>query len=338
MQAKTIGIVVVGLLIVAALGVAVSNPEIAGQLRGAAARGAGSTAPGNLAIELDGNKVGFVRSVNGGAITAEVIQEQAGPEPYVRKHIGAPEYEDIEMQIGFGMSKPIYDWIQASWGMDYQRKNGVILAADFDYNIKERREFFDALITETEIPALDASSKEAAYLTLKVSPDYLRTGKASGKVAADTGKSTQKAVLLSSFRLTIDDLDTSRVSKIDSLTVRQSVTRDDLGDARDYAQEPGKIEFPNLKVTFSDASAASWRGWHESFVVQGNNDASWEKTGKLEILSPNQKDVLLTIKFHGLGIFKLAPEKMEANSEKPARMTAEMYVERMEFVPPNAKS
>jgi hypothetical protein len=37
-----------------------------------------------------------------------------------------------------------------------------------------------------------------------------------------------------------------QVSKVDSLTVKQTAVTDDIGDARDYQREPGKMDIPNV--------------------------------------------------------------------------------------------
>lgn len=38
----------------------------------------------------------------------------------------------------------------------------------------------------------------------------------------------------------------ANVNKVDSLTVKQGAQTDDIGNARDYAREPGKLEYPNV--------------------------------------------------------------------------------------------
>lgn len=286
---------------------------------------------GNFMFELDGVKCGFIKSIDGGGITAEVINEPSGPNYYVKKHIGQPKYEDITMQIGFSMTKAVYEWIQSSWQMNYQRKNGAIVACDHKLDAKSRRDFFNALVTETAIPACDGSSKEPAYLTLKFAPEHTRFAKASGKAAGEYGKAEQKIWLPSNFRLEIDGLDCSKVNKVDSFTIKQSTVTDDIGDARDYAKEPGKLEFPNLKVSFAEVTAQSWIDWHENFVIKGNNSEAQEKNGALIFLSPNREKELGRVNFFNLGIFKIAPDKAEANADQIKRVSAELYCERMEI-------
>ena len=286
---------------------------------------------GNFFFQIDGVKCGFIKSVDGGAISAEVVNEPVGPMYFVKKHIGTPKYEDFTMQIGFSMSKAVYDWIAASWQMNYQRKNGAIIACDYKLDAKSQREFFNALITETGIPACDGASKEPAYLTLKFAPEYTRYTKASGKATGELGKAEQKLWLPQNFRLSIDGLDCTKVAKIDAFTVKQTAVTDDIGDARDYMKEPGKLEFPNLKITLSEVAAQTWYDWHEDFVIKGNNDEGKEKGGTLEFLSPNRQDVLLTIKMFNLGIFKLTTDKSEANADQIKRVSAELYCERKEL-------
>jgi phage tail-like protein len=91
---------------------------------------------GRFALDLGGTKAGWLQDVEGGHATADVVNEKQGTDGIVHKHIAGVKYEDISLQIGFSMSKAIYDWISASWRMNYQRKNGSIVAADFDLDAK----------------------------------------------------------------------------------------------------------------------------------------------------------------------------------------------------------
>jgi phage tail-like protein len=289
---------------------------------------------GNYMLVLDGVKCGFLKTVDGGGITAEVINEPVGPDHFIRKHIGKPKYEEFVIQVGFSMGKPVYEWIAQSWKMNYQRKNGSLIAADYNLTPKSERQFMEALITETTIPAMDGSSKEPAYLTVKFSPESIRMVKPSDKsLAAEFGspKGEQKMFLPCNFRLEIDGINCAKVSRIEPLTVKQTAVTDDVGDARDRMKEPGKLEFPNLKITISEAEAQPFLDWHENFVIKGNNDQSQEKNGSLSLLSTNAEKMLMRINFFNLGIFRVQPAKAEANSDQIKRVEVEMYVERMEL-------
>ena len=291
---------------------------------------------GNFQLVLDGVKTGFLKSVEGGGAVAEVISEPQGSSPYFKKHIGPVGYEPFALRFALSIANDVYDWINASWTGNYQRKNGAIVTTDQKLTAVSQREFFNALITETQIPALDGSSKEPGYLTIKFAPEYTRTSKASGKVTGQTN-SKQKLWLPSNFRVQIDGLDCTRVRSVESFTVKQSVATDDIGDARDFLKEPGKLEFPNLAITVMESSAKSWFDWFESFVVKGNSEDKKEKNGSIALLSANLKEELLRVDLFNVGIFKIAQDTAEANSDRVASVTAHLYCERMELHVPKAE-
>jgi hypothetical protein len=298
------------------------------------AAGDRSYVSGNYSLTLGGEKGGFVKSVDGGAVSAEVINEPVGPSSFTKKHIGAPKYEDFTIQVGFSMNKVLYNWIQQSWAMNYKRMDGSIVALDYELNPVSERQFNQALLTETTIPAMDGSSKEPSYITVKFAPEVIRTVKPGGTKAdySQYGKTAQKLWLPSNFKLEIPGLDCTKVSKIDSFTVKQTVVADNIGEARDYQKEPGKLTFPNLKITLAEAAAQTWLAWHEDFVLKGNNGEQFEKGGTLTLLAPDLTTVLAQIKFYNMGIFRIQTQKAEA-ADTVKRVQAELYVERMEFLP-----
>ena len=283
-------------------------------------------------LELEGVKCGFVKSVDGGAISAEVVTERTGADLFDRKHIGPPRYEEFVLQLGLSMDQVVYDWISAMWAAQPARKSGAIVAADVNMVARSRHEFREALITEVTIPACDAGAKDPVFLTVKFAPELTRQVKASGKVSGELDKRMKKLWLPANFRLEIEGLECRKASKVDALTVRQAIASDEVGDTRDYQREPTAIEFPNLRITLAESDAQSWVDWHEDFVVKGNNDESREKNGALVFLSPDLKTELIRISFANLGIFRLAPAMSAGEADAIQRFTAELYCERMEFL------
>jgi hypothetical protein len=143
----------------------------------------------------------------------------------------------------------------------------------------------------------------------------------------------QKQFLPSNFRLEIDGLDCTKVNKIDAFTVKQTVAGSQVGASRDFAKTSSKVEFPNLKISIAASAAESWQKWFESFVVQGRNDDGSEKSGKLVLLSANRADTLAEIKLQNMGIFALRQANTGSAGDNVNRLEAELYVERMEFIP-----
>ncbi|HWI60491.1 MAG TPA: phage tail protein [Symbiobacteriaceae bacterium] len=286
------------------------------------------------ALELDGVVVGWVTAVEGGGAAGEVVTEKMGPDYLAKKHIGAVKYEEISFKAGAGMSKAFYQWMQSTVNGRYTRKSGAIIAADYNNRELQRLTFVNAIITEIGMPALDAASKDAASFTIKIAPEMTRrTVSAGTSIRFPIDASKQKKWLPANFRLRIDGLEaaSSRVNKIEALTIKQKVTEHAVGDGRDYEQEPTSLEIPNLVITFPESHADEVYKWHEAFVIRGESGQDKEKGGTLEFLSQDLKEVLFTLEFRQLGIFKLTPDKVEAGGEQIRRVKAEMYCEEMVF-------
>ena len=287
---------------------------------------------GSSALELDGQFIDFLKSAEGGFPKADVIQEPIGPNYIVKKHVGQPKYQDIAIQSDPAMPKPLFDWIAAALAMTYARKNGAIITADFNRVEQSRLQFNNALITEFTIPACDGSAKDPGYLTLKFAPEV--TTPLAGKGNILPGVATKaKAWLPSNFRLTIPGLDCSKVSKIEALTVKQTVVPQNIGEVRDLQKQPARLEFPNLVIYVAESFAGTFYAWFQDMVIKGNAGDNNEKAGTLEFLDPTLKGSLLTIYFNHLGIFGFSPEKLDAGAETIRRVKVEMYCEQMTLAP-----
>jgi phage tail-like protein len=306
---KLATILAVGLVLAVGLGQSASNKR--------------AYVSGKFGLELDGVAAGLLRSCDGGAIDSDVVTEDP-VNGVVKKHIGGVKYEDITVTCGTGMSKAMYEWIKASFDHTYARKNGALIAANYDYKELSRLSFYNALVTEIGMPALDAGSKDAAKMTIKFKPELTRQSPGTGLQVPSP--KVQKLWLPANFRLKIDGLDEpcSRVNKIEALVVKQKVVENPVGELRDY-------EVPNLVITFPESVAQPFYEWHEDFVIKGNNGDDKEKGGTLDYLTPDLKEVLFSLTFSHLGIYKLTPEKVESGSESIRRVKAEMYCEEMSF-------
>jgi len=291
---------------------------------------------GPRVLVLDGEVCGVLPSVTGGSIYAEFVTEKMGIDHLSRKHLGGVRYEDIALEVGAGMSARLYDWIKESLQPGkLSRKDGTIYVCDYDYHPRGSLAFTRALISEVSFPALDAASKDAAKLTVKLAPELMRSSrtppKADGAKLTVTKPQQQKKWLPSNFKLEIDGLDCTRVNKVGPLVARQAVMESAAGELRDYEREPSHWDFGNLIVTLPESHAEGWHQWHEDFVIKGENGNDKEKNGSLVYLAPDLKTELFRVKLSHLGIFRLHEDAAEAGSEQIHRIEAEMYCEQMEL-------
>jgi hypothetical protein len=295
-----------------------------------------SYAAGYYALDMDGKFAGWLQSTEGGSALAEVVNEKVGTDKIVHKHIGGVSYEDISVSMGTSMTKSFYEWLQSS--VDHQTKrvtSGAVITADYNFKEVGRLNFYNALITELGFPAVDAASKDAAKMTVKFTPEYTRhVAKTGGSIKGELGKGQQKLWHPSNFRLEIDGMTTACkwVNKIEALTIKQKVVKNQVGEQRDYQILPANLEFPNLVITCAESHADELYAFHEDFVIKGNCTQDKEKTGSLTYLGSDLKP-LFTLQFFGLGIFKLTADKVEAASENVKRVKAEFYCEQIKFKP-----
>src|SRR5688572_12715714 len=210
-------------------------------------------------VEFNGILVGWV---------ADVVTEKMGPD-----HLG--KITDISFQCGTGMKKAFYDWIKDSIEGRHTKKNGTIVTATDTHTATARLSFTGALVSEIGFPALDAASKDAAKMTVRLSPQATHAVPLPPSAAARAlaaGPANPKPWLVSNFRLKIDGLDCSSVTRVGDLTITR--------------KEPATVEIPNLVITLPESHAGSWKRWHEA-----------EKTGTLEYLAPDMKEVLFSLSF-----------------------------------------
>ena len=293
-------------------------------LNGAAMPGR-RTEPSNLFLTLGGVKCGPVRSADGGFARGEVVTTKAIG-AFEGKHLSGLKYEPFVVSIGFANAAPLYDWVADTWKGKFDRKSGSVVLTDYKLEAKREREFSNALLTETSFPDFDAASKEQGFLTLKFNPELVKETSASGK--QDAAATKAKQWLRNGFRLQIDGLDCTKVSKIEALSVKSKVIEAGTGESKLSQPEPATLEFPNLEITLSEVSSKTWVDWVQDFVIKGKNDESNERSGTIQLLAADAKTELARIKLLGLGIYQLET----LSTEKVSSVKAELYCRRMELV------
>jgi len=279
-------------------------------------------------VSIDGGPIELVTSVGGGGVYADVVVDGSGLFP--TKRPGQVYHEPVVFNVP--VSSAFAQQLARSFLQgNFNRNNFTVTFAGLSSNIVWRLEANSAMITELQLSACDASSKEGGYFTFVVAPDAPQRTKPGGTLAAGGTKSAPWTV--NSFRLEIDGIDCTRVSRIESLTVKLPQPDDTAGTFRSYEKSPTTLETPTLRVTFSAASRKSWEDWFDDFIIRGKNSQSDEKNGSLTLLGPNQQ-ALAVINLYNIGIVRLEDAPAPAGKDGIFRVVAEMYVERVELAQP----
>lgn len=156
---------------------------------------------------------------------------------------------------------------------------------------------------------MSAARAEPKTFVAQTATDVVRTGTL-------TAATQQKSWLPSNFRLEINGLDCTKVSKIDAITMTTAPNVDGTPT----------FEFPNLAITFAASTLSSWKTWFDAFIVSGTG----EKFGTLSLLA-NDGAAPAVLRINNVGIFRLDPDPETAFGDTIVKARAELYVGRMSF-------
>ncbi|HEX7844012.1 MAG TPA: phage tail protein [Kofleriaceae bacterium] len=291
-----------------------------------------SYAAAHFALELTGmENLGVLRSIEGGGLKAEVMTYQNGGIYDRWRQLGKPKFEDIKLQIGMAMSEPFYDWIEEFFTGNAVRKNGAIVAGDFYYKERARREFTDAMITEIVFPKLDGQDKSTAYMnvTLAVENIEFKKGDEGKSLNQNAGTETQKAWKACNFNFSIDSFDCcKRATKIDSFAVKQTVVEYHSGGRRTAAKTPSAIDFPQISFYLPEADAQPLA---DHFMKRGvKGEVPGRLHGQIETFD-NAQTTKFTLEFFNADIVNMQPDKSDSSTEEIKMVKVDLYVERMAF-------
>jgi phage tail-like protein len=292
-------------------------------------------AAAHFALELDGKKdVGLFRSIEGGGVKADVMTYQNGANYDKWRSLGKPKFEDIKVQVGMAMSQPFYDWIENFFTGVADRKNGAIVAADFYYKERARREFTNAMIKELTFPKLDGQDKSAAYMTVALAVEEILFKKGSEQVLQQQGgMKAQKMWTSCNFRFSLDGFEQAcrRVTKVDSFTIKQNVLEYHSGGQRHPTKTPSQIDFPTLSFYVPEADADPF---FEHFARRGIKGEvrghGAQKAGTIQTYDQELKP-LFTLEFFEADIINVQPDKGDAASEEIKQVKIDLFTEKMTF-------
>jgi hypothetical protein len=298
-----------------------------------------SYAAGHFKLDIDGHKsTAFVKSIEGGWSRGNITDDSIGPDGRRIKQITSRDIDPITVEFGLAGANDMLKWIQQSWKRKPEKRHGQITHADFDMRTVFEHEFVNACITETTFPALDGSSKEGGYIKCKLQPEYVLTraiDPPGARISSDiTAK--QKMWTTSSFEFQIDGMDEMRhVNKLDSFTITQDVQKLRTGKNEFFEVVPHDIKFPNLTGTISLEYTKRLHDWQQKFIRSqdgaGLKDPDALKSGAINFLSPDKKQVIFRINLYQVGLAFLGIEPSKANDEGIKRAKFELYVHEMEL-------
>lgn len=288
----------------------------------------------HFVLELDGSHIaGFFRSVEGGGVKSDILTYQMGGNNAQWRQLAKPKYEDLKIQVGMSMSQEFYGWISEFFAGRIHRRNGAILAGDFHYKERARREMFDMIISEVAVPKFDAADKAPCYMTVTLVPERVRFS--PGRSSVDLSpvvQNKQKLWTPNRFEFTIAGFEqvTRRVTKIDGFTIKQQILEYRTGNTRDPVRIPGRIEFPNLTFYLPESDAAPLVQHFTKRVIGGEKAPDTRLTGSITALD-SDGGALCTISLFGLDLAAIGPDKSDSTSQDIKQVRIDLTAESMAF-------
>ena len=291
---------------------------------------------GRFELEIDGASCGILHSVDGANFKSEAIGEKVGGDGLVTRYPGRQKFEDITFSCGASMTPNFWTWIRESIQNKPSRRNGAIVALDFDGYERSRRTFIDALVSEIQFPALDAKGREPKRFTIKLAPEQISYNTEGRKANSPVGYDIrpQKKVLPANFSLRLDGIErhvTGQVNKIEAMSVKQNIIDNPMGGLLFMKREAGRVEFPNLTFTLPEAFVQPFMSWWEEFVGRGNHVHAKERNGSITYLDSTTTVEIATITLNGVGITGISLDKHDGHTEAIRMAKVDCYVESLDF-------
>jgi hypothetical protein len=293
---------------------------------------------GWFALELDNNSVpvGFCTQIDGAQFRSEAIKNYTGKEMYVAQYTGKPKYEDITIGIGMPNSYRLFSWVKSSLENRPERHSGALVCYDnFASKLeRSRRVFEQALISEITFPGLDAANNQPANITLKIAPELLRYERGGSRLNVQQARDEdvkQKRWSCSNFGLKVDGFwgeGARRNAKIESFTVKQSILDNPAGNRLETYRDAGRIEYPNIVVTFDEPQMNTWYKWYRESTIDRRIS---RRTGAMTWLTPDLRQELMRLNLSGISLLNLEVERYEAGKTEMARAKATFCVEGMDL-------
>ncbi len=273
------------------------------------------------AFSINGTACTEVTGWAGGDIAGTVTTSSlAGT---TKKHISAIGYDPIVVETALPLSPAFTDTLANFLSGKNTPQTLTLTTTDFDGKADSTLQATGAIIEEVQFPKLDASSKAPARLTFIFRAESVKPVATETSTKATTTPRT--SALASNFRISLDGLPSSRIASLEAFSITNTTTGKPAGVFNAASAALSTPNISDLTLTISQADRAGWNAWRDSFLVQGNSQEAQEKSGTLELLGPDLKSPIFTLKFSNLGLIRLSTPPTEG--EAITRIQAELYVE-----------
>ena len=172
-------------------------------------------------------------------------------------------------------------------------------------------------------------------VTLAVEDIVFRKGSGVA-ITKPIGYDKQKLWTSNNFRFTLSKFEAQckRVTKIDSFTIKQTITEHHMGGFRAPIKCPSQVEFPNIVFYVPESDSQAFVDYFKTRGVDGDVPTpigpKSRLSGSITTYGNDGLD-LFELTFTNADICTIQPEKLDAGSEDIKLVKIEIYTEKMKF-------
>ncbi|ATC65217.1 hypothetical protein CMV30_15335 [Nibricoccus aquaticus] len=277
---------------------------------------------GAQSVAINGVTCSEVTGWSGGDIAGTVTTSSLGGT--TKKHISSISYDPIVVETTLPLSPALTDALSSFLSGKNTPQPLTLTTADANGKTESTLLAANAVIEEVQFPKLDGSSKDPFRLTFIFRAESVKSVAADGS-ATRAGAKVGAGAIASNFRITLDGLPSTRIASLEAFSITNTTTGKPAGVFNAASAAIATPNISDLTVAISAADRAAWTAWRDTFLVQGNSQDTAEKSATLELLGPDMKSTIFTLKLANLGLIRLSTPPTEG--EAIARLQAELYVE-----------
>ncbi len=287
-----------------------------------------SAAGTNLALELDGEAAGALRSaLPAGYRIARIARtgaSAAGTRPLRDEAIVSLAAMAAEADLPD--KGPLLDWLQALLSGQQAPRNGAVQVADHHFAERRRLEFRDAQLTEVSWQGLSAAEgKRPFFIGLAWQPGAVDDRAGSGQ-RLQPAVSRRKPPMCSNFRVSGLPFDGQFTTEVDLPSVALEYS---AADPRRPDRAVARLRLGELRLQIAARSTGAVTDWVRKLVGDGRVDPAETLSLTVELLDTSLKKVLASFQMTGCELQACDEARLGGGAERSEGVTLRFAVQQL---------
>lgn len=265
---------------------AVLLPFIAGVVSAQSSQPEQYVSDSRFKMVIGTQSIGYVESWEGGDMRAPVVEQGS------KRSVGSPYIAEVTFSLRGGLHPAYVEWIRGTLDGQRPARDIHLLGMGDAGSVRKTWSWPGSKVSMIRFSALSnwpLGSGKFHSITVTFAPASVSEPAQAPAITEFAGASPPVGV----FRLSIDGLPTDDVREVSEITAK--------------ADANGVVRISNIVLAMVEkpTAMASWKAWLNSYVVQGHNADTDEKSGTLKLMNATG-NVYLAVQLKGLGISRIS--------------------------------